>query len=69
MNTEDRTTELEIKFAQQEDTIAELNDVILSQQKIIDGFESRLLKMESELKSLSVSNSTDPSEEPPPPHY
>ena len=69
MNTEDRITELEIQFTHQKETIADLNDVILTQQKNIDSLESRLLKMESEIKRASSSNIVDPSEEPPPPHY
>ena len=68
MDTEDRITELEIKFAHQEATIADLNDVILSQQKTIDSLELRLLKMETELKGLS-SNIKDAADETPPPHY
>ncbi len=69
MNIDDRITELEIQLTHQENTIADLNDVILSQQKIIDSLESRFLKIESEVKSGSVSNIKDPSEESPPPHY
>lgn len=68
MNIEDRITELEIKSTHQEATIADLNDVILSQQKAIDSLESRLLKMETEIKSLS-SNIKNASDETPPPHY
>ena len=69
MNTEDRITELEIQFTHQKETIADLNDVILTQQKNIDSLESRLLKMESEIKSSSLSNIKDASDESPPPHY
>jgi len=68
MNTEDRITELEIQFTHQDNTIADLNDVILSQQKTIDNLESRLLKIESAIKS-GLSNIKDSSEESPPPHY
>jgi SlyX protein len=69
MNIEERITELEIQFTHQENTIADLNDVILSQQKTIDSLESRLLKIESAIKSVSLSNIKDPSEESSPPHY
>jgi uncharacterized coiled-coil protein SlyX len=68
MDIEDRITELEIKSAHQEATIADLNDVIFSQQKTIDSLEPRLLKMETELKSLA-SNIKNASEEDAPPHY
>lgn len=69
MSTEERITELEIQFTHQDDLIADLNEVILAQQKSIDHLESRLLKMEVLLKSLSSSNVEDASEEIPPPHY
>jgi SlyX protein len=69
MNIEERIIELEIQFTHQDDTIADLNDVILSQQKTIDSLESRLLKIESAIKSVSLSNIKDPSEESSPPHY
>jgi SlyX protein len=68
MDIEDRITELEIKSAHQEVTIADLNEVILSQQKSIDGLESRLLKIETEIKTLA-STIKDASEEDLPPHY
>lgn len=69
MKIHDRITELEIQFTHQEATIADLNEVILAQQKTIDSLESRLLKMEAEIKSFSLSNIVDPSKEPLPPHY
>ena len=69
MNTEERIIELEIQFTHQDDTIADLNEVILSQQKTIDNLESRLLKIESAIKMVSLSNIKDSSEESPPPHY
>lgn len=69
MNIEERVTELEIQLTHQENTIADLNNVILSQQKTIDSLESRFLKIDSAIKSVSLSNINDPSEESPPPHY
>ena len=69
MNTEDRITGLEIKFAHQDDTISELNDVIISQQKTIDDLEFRLSKMESIIKSILPSDIKNLSDESPPPHY
>ena len=68
MNTEDRITGLEIKFAHQDDTISELNDVIISQQKTIDDLESRILEMEPVVKSVLESKLKDLSKDPPP-HY
>lgn len=69
MSIENKIEELEIQLIHQEDTISDLNDVILSQQKTIASHESRLLKMESAINSVSLSNIKDPSEESPPPHY
>lgn len=69
MDTEERMTELEIQSAHQDDAIASLNDVIISQQKRIDDLEARLLKIESDIKSGVYASGKDASEEPPPPHY
>jgi len=69
MNLEERVTELEIQFMHQDGIIADLDEVIISQQKAIDKLESRLLKLEAKLKTASQSIVKDPSEETPPPHY
>ena len=67
MDTEDRITGLEIKFAHQD--VSELNDATISQQKTIDDLEFRLSKMGSLIKSILPSDIKDHSEESPPPHY
>ena len=69
MTIEDRIAELEIKFAHQDNTISELNDVIISHQKTIDDPESRLLIMESIVRRFLPPEIKDLSEESPPPHY
>ena len=69
MTIENRIAELEIKFAHQDNTISELNDVIISHQKTIDDPESRLLIMESIVRRFLPPEIKDLSEESPPPHY
>lgn len=69
MDTEERLMDLEMHLAHQDRTILDLNDVIISQQKIIDNLENRLNRIESNVKQISLSNVKDISEETPPPHY
>lgn len=69
MDTEKRITALEELISYQEQTIADLNDVILDQQKTIQRLERRLSRMEEKIKEICISDIKDSSEESPPPHY
>ena len=67
-STTDRLDALEAKSAFQEDTIASLNDALVSQQTRMDALERLLDQVLEELKRLR--ESADPGEpDPPPPHY
>ncbi len=69
MDIDKKITELEIHVSHQEQTIEDLNQVMLSQQEKIDELRSELLRLERAFKDLSSSVAKDISEESPPPHY
>ncbi len=64
---EDRTTELEIKVAFQEDTIAQLNDALVAQQARIDALEARVAALIETVQRQQ--DAPDPHAHEPPPHY
>ena len=65
--SESRLTELEIRVAFQEDTIAQLNDALVAQQMRIDATEHRL---EMHIESMKrMQDGADPFAHDPPPHY
>lgn len=67
---EDRLIEMETRFAYQEKTIKELNDVIIEQQKAIDKLEAGFAKLTEGFGQLSqvLPGSDGPADEKPP-HY
>ncbi|WP_207815850.1 SlyX family protein [Pseudomonas sp. 50_B] len=68
MSLEERVTDLESRLAFQDDTIQALNDVLVSQQKVVERLQlqmSALLKRQEEM--VGQFESFD--EEAPPPHY
>ena len=64
-----RIIELETRLAFQEQTIQELNGVLLEQQRQIDGLRRELERLQDRVGALGMSTVADPSEETPPPHY
>jgi len=65
---ENRIMELEIKNAHQEDTIEQLNQIVIQQQKNIDELVRHMERLKTQLSSLQE-NTTKEAPEPPPPHY
>ncbi|AXK53396.1 SlyX family protein [Pseudomonas protegens] len=68
MSLEERVTDLESRLAFQDDTIQALNDVLVSQQKVVERLQlqmSALLKRQEEM----VGQFESFEEEAPPPHY
>jgi SlyX protein len=61
-----RIDELEIRIAHQDNTIADLNEVITAQWKKIEAMERQLLRLGEELQKVDVRSSE---QEAPPPHY
>ena len=69
MLTEERLMELEIKLSYQEDLLQELNSIVASQQKQISQLEGTLLLLYERMKSISVEDGTNQTDNQPPPHY
>lgn len=59
--------ELELRIAQQERVIADLNEMVVAQWKKLDAFERRLGELRDEFDEASALRRDGL--EPPPPHY
>jgi len=66
---EERLTEIESRVAFQDDTIQQLNDVIVRQQHDIEYLKEELLLLKQQIETLSPSLVVDQAQETPPPHY
>jgi SlyX protein len=66
MSDAKRIDGLEIRFAHQEQMIAELNEVITTQWKRIEQLESHLKRLHEELQNMDQGRNAP---ESPPPHY
>ena len=64
---EERFVNLETKIAYLERYQEELNEVVTSQQKEIDGLMAQVSALINHFQSAGPA--TDPRDEPPPPHY
>ena len=67
-NVDQRFEELEVKVAYQEDTIQQLNEVIIRQQNEIDRLKTWYQEFNMRLEGLTESLQTKPEDELPP-HY
>ncbi len=65
---ETRIIELETRLAFQEDSLQQLNDVVVEQQQSIDRLMTIVKVMNQQLKSIPSDLHGD-GNEPPPPHY
>lgn len=63
---EKRVDELEMRLAEQEKTISDLNEVVTGQWKKIEALERQLQRFGEELQALE-SNEAPPNQKPP--HY
>lgn len=66
---EKRITELEIKFAHQDDFIFQMNKIVADQQKRIEKLECELLEQRQRLEGLSGSSDALSTDNSKPPHY
>lgn len=66
---ENRLTELELKFMEQEQTLETLSEAFYRQQKEILTLTRELEQLKDRLKSVAQSPVASLSEETPPPHY
>ncbi|MBT4761548.1 MAG: SlyX family protein [Bdellovibrionaceae bacterium] len=64
-----RLLHIETQLAYQEDTIEQLNQVIIDQQRYIDELTVKVDAVVDYVKSSSEANIVDTSQEVPPPHY
>ena len=65
---ENRVMELEIKNAHQEDTIEQLNQIVIKQQQSLDELTRHIQRLKTQVSSLQESSGKE-TPEPPPPHY
>ena len=63
-----RLVDLETRIAYQDENLEQLNGVVIQQQQEIDEIKMALMKLAGDIKSIQ-NEKTDPSDEPPPPHY
>lgn len=66
---EKRIIELESKLAFQEESISELNTVIIDQQNQLDILRMKLDSLNLRLQAVSETSTVSEEKEPPPPHY
>lgn len=65
-----RICELETKLSFQENTIEDLNNVIINQQFSLDKMQQQLRLLAQKMRNLEPNNNiASQSEETPPPHY
>lgn len=67
MTIEERMADLEIRQAFQDDTIQELNDVIVAQRRLLARMETQLQLLAQRQNDLH--NQFDETPNEPPPHY
>ncbi len=65
---QEQIIELQSRMAFQDTVIEELNLALISQQRQIDTLQLRMEKILLQLQAMQDTQ-TDPSAEPPPPHY
>lgn len=68
----DRIIELESKFSFQEDTIAELNEVVIRQQRQLDDMALQMTRLAEQLEDIMTQRTggqLDSSADEKPPHY
>lgn len=69
MNNEQRFVEIETKVAYQEDTIMQLNEVIIQQQQQIDYLKRLSEQLLDRVNSMSAETDVITAQDEKPPHY
>ena len=69
MDLESRLTNLEIRYAHQEEVLEVLNREIIAQRRLIEKQSDLIEILKSRLAALAESPVGRPEDEPPPPHY
>jgi len=68
-NIESRVAELEIRISFQDQTIQELNDVVVRQQREFEKMARDLAQLKGQMGTLTSPMAGSQAPEPPPPHY
>lgn len=66
---EQRLIDLEMRLAFQEDSLQQLNDVVVGLRDEIERLTRRLQLSEERLRAIEPGLIARPEDEPPPPHY
>ncbi|HPX61229.1 MAG TPA: SlyX family protein [Deltaproteobacteria bacterium] len=66
---EERLTDLELRFMQQEKTLQDLSDVVYRQEQQIVTLERAVLLLTQQLRSMAASTAAEADPEERPPHY
>ena len=66
---ESRLIDLEIKLMDMENSLSELNGIVIAQHRRIERLELVNIELNRRLASLDNSATGDVRDEPPPPHY
>ncbi|SCZ57808.1 SlyX family protein [Thiohalomonas denitrificans] len=69
MDLESRLTDLEIRYAHQEEALEVLSREVIEQRRLIEQQANRIEALKSRLSALAESSVGRPEDEPPPPHY
>jgi SlyX protein len=62
-----RVDTLEMRIAEQDRTIEDLNATVLAQLKEVESLNRQIARLGAQMQELEINQSSDP--EPPPPHY
>lgn len=66
---EERVTELEMRFMQQERIIQDLNDTVYRQEQVIGRIEQAVAMLGEQFRSMLPSSIQEPDNDERPPHY
>jgi SlyX protein len=66
---DERLNDVEIHLMHMEETVRELNEVVIHQQQQIDRLEGELALIRAQMEEVAEPHRKAPEEEEPPPHY
>jgi SlyX protein len=66
---EDRLTELEVRLAFVDDTLASLNATVATHDRALGDMRALIERLRGELTGVRTALAQDVRDEPPPPHY
>ncbi len=65
----ERLTDIEIQLMHHENTIQQLNEVVIGQQAVIEELQAGLRQLREQLRKIHPSDVRDLDDEEPTPHY